>query len=305
MSSEEVVFELLDGPPVVLAAPPQSPQPIIEHHRAENDGCFASRRNAAMERMTREAERMSTTARSTVQAVRDAFKEHVAAARFRSGSRRNISLEKVGGSCGGLSDDEARRRRTREMDNREFQKMARLERLESARDALALARLVRKGLARTSGGGPEGGGLVAVGEDTLPRRGVTRIFRRKRGTRDRARLEVAAFVFDCCATADSDDESQGATTAARRYTARRLRKDGAREVLAAILANEAFEASDNEAAKQGGLYDSDDSGDEDLRPPGSKDATLDVFDDDGATAATEDDRDPYDAAVVSGRAGKG
>ena len=63
---DQVVFELMDSAPVVLLAP-QSPQPIIEHHPASNDGCFATRRNAAVERMTREAERMSTTARSTVQ----------------------------------------------------------------------------------------------------------------------------------------------------------------------------------------------------------------------------------------------
>ena len=100
---DQVVFELMDSAPVVLLAP-QSPQPIIEHHPASNDGCFATRRNAAVERMTREAERMSTTARSTVQAVREAFKEHVAAARFRSGGkhRRSVSLEKVDDRGGGL-----------------------------------------------------------------------------------------------------------------------------------------------------------------------------------------------------------
>lgn len=72
---------------------------------------------------------------------------------------------------------------------------------------------------------------------SLPRRGAaTRVLR---GSGDRTRLEALALVFERCAEAD------GASTS-KRYTAKRLHREAARDVVRGVLSNPVFECDNDD-----------------------------------------------------------
>ncbi|KAJ8613099.1 hypothetical protein CTAYLR_004767 [Chrysophaeum taylorii] len=83
--------------------------------------------------------------------------------------------------------------------------------------------------------------LVTAPRSPQQRAASTRIWRGKGN--DRARLEVAAFAFDRCAEAD---DVFGTPASSKRYRAKRLRCDGARQLVRAVLSNDVFECDDDD-----------------------------------------------------------